>query len=413
MQSQSLRVLLALAVGLGAGMFVAWTESATLVRALPAADVIGTLWTNAIRMTVLPLVAALTIASVASTGGSAELRRAGGRALVVFVVLLVAGGLLAIGTSEFAFAGFAMPAEVAERVRGSAASVASAPSMPSLAQRLIDMVPSNPIKSAADGALLPLVVFSLALGFALKQVPAERRAPVVDACRGVADAMLIVVGWVVAAAPVGVLALTFALGARLGVSSIGALARYIITLSGTLLLFTILLYPVVVLVGRMGFRRFLSAAAPAQALAAGSRSSLAALPLMIAAARTKLGLSETASGFVLPLAVSIFRVNVPMAWVVGVVFLGKLYGIPITEGTLLTLVLTSTLLSFSVPGIPSASLFLLSPVLVDVGLPAEGVGILIAVDVLPDMFKTLANVTSQLTAAVVAGGSPTQPTGEL
>lgn len=412
MRSQSLRVLLALAVGLGAGMFVAWTESATLVRLLPAADVVGTLWTNAIRMTVLPLVAALTIASVASTGGSAELRRAGGRALTVFVVLLVAGGLIALATSEFAFAGFTMPAEVAERVRGSATGVANAPAMPSLAQRLIDMVPSNPIKSAADGALLPLVVFSLALGFALKQVPAERRAPVVDACRGVADAMLVVVGWVVAAAPVGVLALTFALGARLGVSSIGALARYIVTLSVTLLLFTVLLYPVVVLVGRMGFRRFFSAAAPAQALAAGSRSSLAALPLMISAARTKLGLSETASGFVLPLAVSIFRVNVPMAWVVGVVFLGKLYGIPVTEGTLLTLVLTSTLLSFSVPGIPSASLFLLSPVLVDVGLPAEGVGILIAVDVLPDMFKTLANVTSQLTAAVLADGGANQPTGE-
>lgn len=412
MRSQSLRVLLALAVGLGAGMFVAWTESATLVRLLPAADVIGTLWTNAIRMTVLPLVAALTIASVASTGGSAELRRAGLRALAVFVVLLVAGGLLALATSEFAFAGFAMPAEVAERVRGSATGVADAPAMPSLAQRLIDMVPSNPIKSAADGALLPLVVFSLALGFALKQVPAERRAPVVDACRGIADAMLVVVGWVVAAAPAGVLALTFALGARLGVSSVGALARYIVTLSGTLLLFTVLLYPVVVLVGRMGFRRFLSAAAPAQALAAGSRSSLAALPLMIAAARTRLGLSETASGFVLPLAVSVFRVNVPMAWVVGVVFLGKLYGIPVSEGTLLTLVLTSTLLSFSVPGIPSASLFLLSPVLVDVGLPAEGVGILIAVDVLPDMFKTLANVTSQLTAAVLADGGSTQPTGE-
>ena len=106
-----------------------------------------------------------------------------------------------------------------------------------------------------------------------------------------------------------------------------------------------------------------------------------------------------------------FRVNVPMAWVVGVVFLGKLYGIPVSEGALLGLVVTSTLLSFSVPGIPSASLFLLSPVLVDLGLPAAGVGILIAVDVLPDMFKTLANVTSQLTAAVLAGGRANPPTG--
>jgi proton glutamate symport protein len=411
LKSQSLRVLLALAVGLGLGMWCAWQELSLLPTLLPAADVIGTLWTNAIRMTVLPLVAALTIASVASTGGSAELRQAGARALVVFVILLVAGGAIALVTAQFAFADFAMPADVAERVRGSAAAVVAPPAMPSLAQRLIDMVPANPIKSAADGALLPLVVFSLALGFALKQVSEARRQPFVDACRGVADAMLVVVGWVVAAAPIGVFALTLALGARLGASSVGALARYIVTLSGTLLLFTVLLYPVVTLVGRMSLRRFISAAAPAQALAAGSRSSLAALPLMISAAREKLGLGETASGFVLPLAVSVFRVNVPMAWVVGVVFLGKLYGIPVSEGALLGLVLTSTLLSFSVPGIPSASLFLLSPVLVDLGLPAAGVGILIAVDVLPDMFKTLANVTSQLTAAVLAGGRANPPTG--
>lgn len=404
--NSSIRVLAALVLGLAAGMAVAGAGLPALDALVPIADVIGTLWTNAIRMTVLPLVFSLTVAAVATSSGSAELRRAGTRAVVVFVVLLVAGGLLAFATSEFAFADFTMPAEIAERVRSSASAGANSPTLPSLGQRLIDMVPSNPIKSAVDGALLPLVVFALAIGFALKQVVPERRSPVVEACRGVADAMLVVVGWVVAAAPIGVLALTYALGARLGLSAVGALTRYIVTLSVTLLIFTVLLYPVVVLIGRMPLRRFLSAAAPAQALAAGSRSSLAALPLMIAAAREKLGLNEAASGFVLPLAVSIFRVNVPMAWVVGVVFLGKLYGVPIGEGALLTLIVTSTLLSFSVPGIPSGSLFLLSPVLVDLGLPAAGVGILIAVDVLPDVFKTTANVTAHLTSAILAAGAP-------
>ena len=395
-------VLAALLLGLAAGMAAAGANTSAFAALTPVADVIGTLWTNAIRMTVLPLVASLTVASVASSAGSADLRRAGARALVIFVVLLVAGGVLALAISSVAFGGFSMPADVAERVRGSAVAATAAPVLPSLGQRLIEMVPSNPIRSAVDGALLPLVVFALALGFALKQVSPERRAPVVDACRGIADAMLVVVGWVVAAAPVGVFALTYALGARLGLSAVGALTRYIGTLSVTLLIFTVLLYPVVVLLGRVPFRRFVAAAAPAQALAAGSRSSLAALPLMISAARGKLGLGEASSGFVLPLAVSIFRVNVPMAWIVGVVFLGKLYGVPIGDGALVTLIMTSTLLSFSVPGIPSGSLFLLAPVLVDLGLPAEGVGILIAVDVLPDVFKTTANVTAHLTAAILA-----------
>lgn len=408
MRSQSLRVLLALTIGLALGMSVATMGEITFTRLVPVADVIGTLWTNAIRMTVIPLVAALTVASVASAGATADLRRAMTRAIVVFLVLLVSGGLLALVIGELAFADFTLPADVAARVRETAAPVGSTLKLPTLGQRLIEMVPSNPVKAAADGALLPLVVFSLALGFALKRIAADRRDAVITFCRGISDALLVVVGWVVAAAPIGVFALAFALGARLGISSVGALARYIATLSVVLITFTLALYPVVVLFGRMPFRRFLAAAAPAQALAAGSRSSLSALPMMISAAREKLGLDATASGFVLPFAVSIFRVNVPMAWVVGVIFLGKLYGVEIGVVTLLTVIVTSTLLSFSVPGIPSGSLFILAPVLVDLGLPAEAVGILIAVDVVPDIFKTTANVTAHLTAAVLASG-PSSP----
>lgn len=399
-RSQSLRVLLALGLGLALGMSIA--TSASFAAPVAVADTIGTLWTNAIRMTVIPLVAALTIVSVAGAGATAQLGRAMTRAVVVFVVLLVSGGVLALLIGEMAFADFALPADVAARIRDTAAPVGSTPKLPSISQRLIEMVPSNPVKAAADGALLPLVVFSLALGFALKRIATERREAVLNVCRGLSDALLVVVGWVVTAAPIGVFALAFALGARLGVSSVGALARYIVTLSFVLSAFTMLLYPVVVVFGRMPFRRFLAAAAPSQALAAGSRSSLSALPMMIAAARDKLGLDATASGFVLPFAVSIFRVNVPMAWVVGVIFLGKLYGVEVDVTTLATVIVTSTLLSFSVPGIPSGSLFILAPVLVDIGLPAEAVGILIAVDVIPDIFKTTGNVTAHLTAAVLA-----------
>ncbi len=406
MRSHSLRVLLALAIGLALGMAVATMGDVVFARLVPVADVIGTLWTNAIRMTVIPLVAALTIASVAGAGATADLRRAMGRAVLVFLVLLVSGGVLALIIGEIAFADFVLPADVALRIRATATAVGTAPALPSLGQRIIEMVPSNPVKAAADGALLPLVVFSLALGFALKRVAEDRRDAVITFCRGVSDALLVVVSWVVAAAPIGVMALAFALGARLGSSSVGALARYIATLSLVLIVFTLLLYPVVVLLGRVPFRRFLAAAAPAQALAAGSRSSLSALPMMISAARERLGLDAAASGFVLPLAVSIFRVNVPMAWVVGVIFLGKLYGVEISVATLVMVIVTSTLLSFSVPGIPSGSLFILAPVLVDLGLPAEAVGILIAVDVIPDIFKTTANVTAHLTAAVLTSAMP-------
>ena len=407
-RSQSLRVLLALVIGLALGMAVAAMGDAPVAQLVPVADVVGTLWTNAIRMTVIPLVAALTIASVASGGATADLRRAMTRAVAVFLVLLIGGGLLALVIGELAFADFTLPADVAARIRDTATVAGSTPKLPTLGQRLVEMIPSNPVKAAADGALLPLVVFSLALGFALKRISAPGRDAVIALCRGIADALLVVVGWVVAAAPLGVLALAFALGARLGLSSVGALARYIVTLSVSLVAFTALLYPVVMLGARMPFRRFLAAAAPAQALAAGSRSSLSALPIMISAARERLGLDATASGFVLPFAVAVFRPTVPVAWVVGVIFLGKLYGIDVSVTTLLTVVVTSTLISFSVPGIPSGSLFILAPLLVDLGIPAEAVGILIAVDVVPDIFKTTANVTAHLTAAVLASGPATR-----
>lgn len=401
MKNPAVLVLLALAVGLALGAGFGGGTEAWIGWMVSGADVIGSLWINSIRMTVIPLVAALTVTAVATSAAGAELRRAGVRALAIFVVLLVTGGVLALVVAQLSFAGFALPPEVAEAARAMAAPGGSTAAMPSLTQRIIEIVPANPMRAAVDGALLPVVVFSLVLGFALKAVVPARREVVVLAFRGIADAMLVLVGWVVALAPIGVFGLALALGARLGVSSVGALAHYIATLAVTLFAFTLALYPVAILLGRVPLRKFIAAAAPAQALAFGARSSLAALPVMISEARDTLKLNQTATGFVLPLAVSIFRVNVPMAWLVGVVFLGKLYGVPISEAQLVMLIVTSTLLSFSVPGIPSASLFLLAPVLVDLGLPAEGVGLLIAVDVIPDMFKTLANVTSHLTAAVL------------
>jgi Na+/H+-dicarboxylate symporter len=369
------------------------------------------LWINAIRMTVIPLVAALTVVSVATIGDAKHVGRLGAFAVLVFLVLLVAGGLFTMLVAPFAIDRLTLSPEAAENLRagfaGAADGARTPVQMPTLVQRIVDMVPINPIKAAADTAVLPVVVFALAFGLALSRIAAERRDAVVMAFRSVADAMLVLVGWILRIAPIGVFALALVLGLKMGVGSAGALLHYVVTLSAVLLAFTIALYPFVILVGRVSPRLFAMALLPAQAVGFSVRSSLAALPAMIAGARDTLRLPSATTGFVLPLAVSVFRVNVPIAWVVGVLFLGKLYGVPVTEGQLLMLVVTSTLLSFSVPGIPSASLFLLSPILVQNGIPAEGVGILIAVDAIPDMFKTTANVTAHMTsAAIVARAEP-------
>jgi proton glutamate symport protein len=402
----AVRVLAALVAGILLGILAGSSGNATVAKIIDGVGVAGTIWINAIRMTVIPLVAALTVTSVASIGDVKQVGRLGGNALLVFLSLLLVSGVFAVFVAPLSFDQMSLTAEAAQNVREgyartAAATVSQAP-MPSLVQRIVDMVPVNPIRAAADTAILPLVVFSLVLGLALTQIAQDRRDAVLSVARAVSDAMLVLVGWILRLAPAAVFVLALVLGLHGGTESAGALVHYVVTLSAVLFAFTLVMYPIASAFGRVSPVAFATAALPAQAVAVSTRSSLAALPALISGARDKLKLPSSAMGFVLPLGVSVFRLNVPMAWVVGVLFLSKLYDVPVTTGMLATLVVTSTLLSFSVPGIPSASLLLISPVLAQNGFPPEAVAILIALDPIPDMFKTTANVTGHMTAAVIA-----------
>ena len=402
--SSTVRVLTALVVGLALGAAAAATRQPALLALAAALEPVGTLWTNAIRMTVIPLVVALVITGVAATANLRHIGRLGARALPIFLVLLLAGGAFALLLAPLALDRLAIAPDVAATLRTDAVIDTTAQvTMPGLVERIVAIVPDNPVRAAADGAMLPLIVFTLLFAVALARLEPSRREPVVQLFQGIADAMLVVVRWILALAPIGIFALALGLAARLGAAAAGALIYYMATLSGVLLLFTLALYPVATALGRVPLARFAAALAPAQAVAFSSRSSLAALPALITGARERLHASPVITGFVLPLAVSVFRLNVPIAWVVGAVFLGRLYGVHLALPDLIGLLVTATLISFSVPGIPSGSLFLLAPVLVDLGLPAEGAGILIAVDAIPDMFKTTLNVTSHLTVAAILG----------
>lgn len=383
------------------GAVAAATQHPALRAIVTAIEPVGTLWTNAIRMTVIPLVIALVVTGVAATADLRYVGRLGARAVPAFIVLLVAGGLFALLLAPLALERLTISPDVAASLRGGALDAAEQPPMPGFVDRIVAIVPANPVRALVEGAMLPLIVFTLVFAVALARLEPTRRQPIVQLFQSVADTMLVVVRWVLAWAPLGIFGLALGLGAQLGAAAAGALLFYMATLSVILLLFMLALYPLARVLGGVSIARFAAALGAPQAVAFSSRSSLAALPALIAGAQQRLQASPAVTGFVLPFAVSVFRVNVPIAWVVGAVFLGKLYGVPLEVPALLGLILTATLISFSVPGIPSASLFLLAPVLVDLGLPAEGAGILIAVDAIPDMFKTTLNVTSHLTVATV------------
>jgi Na+/H+-dicarboxylate symporter len=413
--SLSVRVLLALALGLVIGAFIesaGWADFEYFARLI---EPLGTLWTNAIRMTVVPLVLALIITGVASATDSGVLARIGRKAIPAFLALLVAGSLLALALSGPLMSGLEIPFDVAQGLRETAAaerSQAPPPAMPSLAQRIIEIVPVNPVRAAADAAMLSLVVFALLFAVALTKLAPSQREPVVNFFRALGDAMLVLVGWVLQLAPIGVFALALGLGLRMGATAAGAILWYVAAFSAVLIAYIVLLYPVTAIVSGISLRRLINATAPALGIALSSRSSLAALPVVITGAREHLNAPAHVTGVALPLAVSVFRPSVPMGWVVGVLFLSKLYGVEISLVQMMEVIAVGTFLSFSVPGVPSASLLLVSPLLVSMGFPDASVGVLIAVDAIPDMFKTAANVASHSAVAALLtgrGGSEKEP----
>ena len=407
--SLTTRVMIALVAGIGAGVAIAGSGSPRLVQIATSIEPLGTIWINAIRMTVIPLVVGSLIVGITSAPSAASIGRVGRGAIVFFIVTLFAAAAYAALLAPPLIDRIPLEPEAVAAMQASSASAGStavqnAANVPSFTKWLVDLVPANPVKAAADGALLPLIIFTLLFGLALLTLPADRKTPVVAFFQGLGDAALTVVRWVLELAPIGVFALALPLATRMGASAAGALAAFVAVVIGITVSFAVVvLYPLAVVVGRIPLGDFARAIFPAQAVAFSSRSSLAALPAMIEAARTKLGLSAEVSGFFLPLAASTYRIAGALAQPTGVLFIARLYGIELTPTQMLTVVLTVVPTTFSVPGIPAGSIIVMVPVLMAAGLPAEGIGVLLGIDAITDMFRTATNVTGDMAGAAVLG----------
>jgi len=400
---ESTRVLVALGAGVAGGTAIAASGNATLFRAADLIAPVGTLWVNAIRMTVIPLVVSLLITGVASATDVKSVGRLGGRTLLVFVLLLAGTAIIAVPFGRPLFAllpphGVATPPPGAAEAAG---QIAPGGQSQTLSAWLTSLLPANPIAAAATGAMVPLILFTLLLALAIARSPAETRATLVGLFRALGDAMLTLVRWVVLIAPVGVFALVLPLAAHAGTAFAGAIGFYVVLYSIASLAFTALVYPVVALAAKLPMRHFARAALPAQLIAFSSSSSVASLPALVESAERALGLPSRVTGFVLPLAVSTFRVAAPVSWTVGALFVGWFYRIPLHATDLATIAFAAVFLGFVAPGVPRGAFIMLTPLFLAIGLPAEGIGILIAADVIPDTFSTVLNVTGDLAAAVL------------
>lgn len=402
---ESTRVLVALGAGLAGGAAIAAWGSPRLHSAADAIAPIGTIWINAIRMTIIPLVVSLLITGVAGAADLRAIGRIGGRSLLTFFLLLLGTALVIVPLAMLAFRllpglGIARPALPAGAVEA-AGQVTSAGPPPGFVAWLTSLVPANPFAAAASGAMLQLIIFALILALAIARLGAASRDTLIGFFRAFSEAMLVIVRWVVALAPIGIFALVLPLAARGGAGVAGAVGFYVLVYSLACIVGILLLYPAVAMFGKISMGRFARAVLPAQTVAFASSSSLATLPALVEGSERVLELPERVSGFVLPLAVSTFKIATPAAWTVGALFVGWFYGVPLGIGAIATVAIASVFLAFVAPGVPRGAFLMLAPLFVAIGLPAEGIGILIAVDAIPDLFATVLNSTGDLAAAAI------------
>ncbi len=380
-----------LAAGLGLGIALEGSEAAGWV--LPAADVVGTSWLRALQMTIVPLVAALLVIGIVQTVAAARAGRIALTTLALFAAVL---------TTVTVFAAFAMPAllelapipeRAAAALRGSLVA-SEAGSVPGIGDFLKSLVPANIVKASAETAMIGVIVFFSLLALAITRLPELHRAHFVMLFEAITGAMLVMIGWVLWIAPVGVFALSLTVAGASGTAALGALAHYIVSVTAIGVAVLIAAYGVAVVVARQGLLRFARAVLPAQAMAISTQSSLASLPVMLVACRS-LGLRESTGELVLPLAVALFRATGPAMNLGVAIYAAKLAGMELTPLMLATgvaVALVTTIGSVSLPGAISF-VTAIGPIAIAMGVPVGPLALLVAVEVLPDIMRTLGNVT--------------------
>ncbi len=416
--SQTARVLTGLVAGIVLGILLAWMDPALAKQVADIVEPFGKLWLNALQMTVVPLVLALVIVGINQTSDAAHSGRVARRAIVTFVVLLFAAAAMSAVLAPLVLSMLQPDPAVAAALRGHEAEVQATHG--GWASALIAIVPSNAVAAAAAGAMLPLVTFALFFGFALTRLEPPARAQVVGFFKAIADAMIVVVRWVLWAAPVGIFALVLALTARAGLGMLQALGIYIALECALYALAVVLLVGVGIAFGRQSPGRFISGLVPVQAVAASTQSSLATLPAMLDSAQQRLGFSQRVSGLVLPMAVSLFRITSPIQYLATACFVAWAMGVELGPAQLATGVVLAVLVSMGSVGLPGQAIFLATnvPVSQAMGLPIAPLAVLMAVDAIPDVLATVGNVTGDMTAtAVVArqtrdeGAADPEPAG--
>jgi Na+/H+-dicarboxylate symporter len=388
------KILIGMGLGVVAGLLI--NESVSIpglaflsrpTRAVlgPVIGPVGTVFIKLLKMLIVPLIVASMVMGVARVGDIRRLGNLGGKTFAYYLLTTFASvlvGLVLVNIIRPGVGGAVLGAQTPEaaRVHVTVGSI------------LVNMIPDNPIKAAADGQILPVIVFSLLLGAVLTTLGAKAKA-LVDFFDSLNEAMMKLTDWIIRLTPIGVFALIAAVVAETGTGIFGNVGRYMVTVLVGLGVHALVTLPLILrLVGRVNPRRLAARVAPALTTAFSTASSSATLPLTIECVEVEAGVSKRVSSFVLPLGATVNMDGTALYESVAAVFIAQLYGIDLTIGQQVLVFFTATLAAIGAAGIPSAGLVTMAIVLNAVGLPLDGIGIIIAVDRILDMFRTTVNV---------------------
>ncbi|MGD9979832.1 MAG: dicarboxylate/amino acid:cation symporter [Hyphomonadaceae bacterium] len=414
MKAISILVLIALAAGLAVGALIR-SSAPALTGAAEVATAFGGLWLNTLRMTVVPLVVSLLITGIASVADTAKTGGLVLRAVLLFTALLFFAATYSVIVTNGWLELWPLDRAAADAfIAGVGDQAVTIGEPPTFASWLQGLAPYNPVKAAAEDGMLALVVFSIFFGFAVTRLQPSMRDQIVGFFRAVSEAMIVIVHWVLLAGPFGVFALALGVGLQAGLSAAGTLAQYVIIVTGVTVGSTVMAWLLAVTWGRQPIARFTSAATPVWAIAASTQSSLASLPAMLEAALRGLRIPPHVADVVLPLAVAVFRFTSPVANLAVCFFVAHLYDLEPTIIQIVSAVVVAYAVSIAAVGLPGQISFIASiaPICLALGVPTEVLGILIAVEVIPDIWRTLGNVTGDLAAtSILARNAPREDEG--
>jgi proton glutamate symport protein len=387
-----------LVAGLFTGLLLAGGSAIDTVLELTRP--VGTLWLRALQMTIIPLVAALLVLGIVKMITAASAGRTAVLTIASIAGLLLFSGIVSVIAMPLLLDAFPPPPGAGGIFD---APEAQAQEVPTIGDFIASLIAPNIIQAAAETSTLPLTIFFALFAVAVARLPASQKATMLAFFEALANTMLTIIGWVLWVAPIGVFALAVGVAARAGSGAFATLAHYILTVSAMGAIVLAAAYLVAIFGGRIALLRFARSVLPAQAVAISTQSSLASLPAMLDSAR-RLRIREEVADFVLPLAVAIFRVTSPAMNLAVAIYVANLAGIELTPMLLAAGIAVAFIISIGSVSLPGSISFVISigPIALAMGVPIEPLAVLVAVEMLPDIMRTLANVTMNvaLTSAI-------------